>query len=93
MPTDKMPPNYEFEFPAGGKVVMGEEATPDGPRLYLSMTAAGASEPSISFWVDPVSFQPMLTFRSGVEGLRTVPLDKLIGGLRNAGTGSLLSGR
>ncbi len=84
---------YEFAFPSGGSVVMGERADPDGPTLYLSMMAAGTNQPSLSFWIDPVSFQPMLTFLSGPDGLRTVPLDKLIGSLRNAGAGSLLSGR
>ena len=93
MPTDKMPSNYEFEFPAGGKISIGEEATAAGLALYFSMTAAGATEPSLTFWIDGQSLQPMLTFRSGQDGQRTVPLDKLIGSLRNAGTGSLLAGR
>ena len=93
MPTEKMAENYEFEFPAGGRIAMGESATPDGSALYLSLTAAGASEPSLVFWIDGQSLQPMLTFRAGPDGQRTVPLDKLIGSIRNLGTGSLLAGR
>ena len=45
--SERMPEQYDFEFPTGGKISMGEQVTPDGPQLYLAMTAAGASEPSL----------------------------------------------
>ncbi len=84
-------PAYEFEFPSGGKIVMGEQ--PEGPTLYFAMQAAGALEPSLVFTIDPLSFQSLLSVRVGPGDMRTVPLDKLIGGLRNLGSGSLLTGR
>ncbi len=91
--TSEIPGKYTYSFPAGSQIEFGENQSPDGPTLCLSMTAAGAQSPSLVFAIDPISFQPLLSVRVGSGGMQTVPLDKLIGSLRNAGTGSLLTGR
>lgn len=62
-------------FPGGSCITFGEMATPEGGRApYIALSAPGQYS-SLTLWIDPVSFQPMMT--CGKPGQqRTVPLDK-----------------
>lgn len=72
------PPSMAWSYPLGSKIEMGERVTHDGPTTYIALTAAGMDMPSLILWVDPVSFQPMLTVYNRSTGHVSYPLDKVI---------------
>ena len=69
------PPYHLMEYPHGGRIAMGESVTPDGPTVYLALYAPEAPLPSLIFWIDPLSHQPMISVKEG-EGQRSYPIDK-----------------
>jgi hypothetical protein len=64
-------------FAGGSSITMGEFMVEGKPTASLSLSAPG-QQPSLIFYVDPISFQPMLILYSCSDGYRTYPLDKVM---------------
>ncbi|SRR6266536_2780971 len=65
-------------FPGGSKIELGERATLEGCYPFISLTSLSdlSGLPSLTLWIDPVSFQPMITLRTGPGLYQSYPLDK-----------------
>lgn len=80
------PPAFvEQVFPHGGRIQLGESMTPEGhPTTYFSLQSGNCPEPSVIFWVDGISHQPLITLRSRKDSdpntyeYRTYPLDRIM---------------
>ncbi len=70
--------NIVLTFPGGSRIELGECASPDGPSPFIRLTSPNEPDQlhSLALWVDPISFQPMCTLRTGPGQYQSYPLDK-----------------
>lgn len=69
-------PVHREVYPHGSVIEMGEQLTPDGPAPYISLAIPGR-EPSLTFYVDPLSAQPIMKIKT-INGIRICPIDKIV---------------
>ena len=79
-----VPPAHVIVYPMGSRLEVGERITPQGPTIYLALSAPDC-QPSWTFSIDPISKQPLISLWSPSEGYQLFPMDKVMRAISNVG--------